>query len=125
MPAKTSDHLRYRCRRCGTCCRWPGYVRLAAEDVEPIADFLALPVAEFVERYTVLTHDRRGLSLIENDEGYCVFLTRSGDCMIQPVKPEQCKLFPNFWNFPGFRDACQATDTWERNEEDIEHARTD
>ncbi len=112
MNANGSDHLRYRCQRCGNCCRWQGYVRLTAADVDQIADFLALSVDEFIERHTFLTSDRRGLSLTENEQGYCVFLSRSGDCMIQPVKPEQCTLFPNFWNFPGFRDQCAAIDTW-------------
>ena len=30
------------------------------------------------------------------------------DCAIQPVKPRQCAGFPNTWNFPGWREACEA-----------------
>lgn len=29
-------------------------------------------------------------------------------CRIHPVKPEQCSGFPNTWNFPGWRQVCEA-----------------
>jgi uncharacterized protein len=29
-------------------------------------------------------------------------------CRIHPVKPGQCAGFPNKWNFPGWRDVCEA-----------------
>ena len=115
------DQLRFKCQRCGNCCRWEGYVRLTPEEVDKIAAFFELTVPEFIETYTMLTKDRRGLSLIENDQGYCIFLTRAGTCQIQPVKPGQCEQFPNFWNFPGFREKCEAIDTWE---EETDHGRS-
>ena len=27
---------------------------------------------------------------------------------MQPVKPQQCRDFPNLWNFPGFEKVCHA-----------------
>jgi Fe-S-cluster containining protein len=30
------------------------------------------------------------------------------DCAVQPVKPQQCRDFPNLWNFPGFQRSYQA-----------------
>ena len=30
------------------------------------------------------------------------------DCSVQPVKPQQCRDFPNLWNFPGFEKTCRA-----------------
>jgi hypothetical protein len=27
---------------------------------------------------------------------------------VQNVKPQQCRDFPNLWNFPGFEKMCQA-----------------
>jgi hypothetical protein len=27
---------------------------------------------------------------------------------VQPVKPQQCRDFPNLWNFPGFEQTCRA-----------------
>lgn len=91
-------------------------MRLTTDEVDEIAAFLKMPVADFIEKYTFLTKDRRGLSLIENEEGYCVFLTQAGECQIQPVKPGQCVQFPNFWSFPGFREKCQAIDTWDEDD---------
>jgi hypothetical protein len=85
--------------------------------VGEIAEFLHLSEEEFTERYTILTGDRRNLSLTEGEDGYCVFLTRDGACKIQPVKPNQCRMFPNFWSFPGFREKCEAIDTWEEANE--------
>ena len=30
------------------------------------------------------------------------------ECAVQPVKPQQCRDFPNLWNFPGFEQTCRA-----------------
>jgi len=55
---------------------------------------------EFIQNYTRLREDRSGLALQEKTNGKCVFLDRN-DCSVQPVKPQQCRDFPNLWNFPG------------------------
>ncbi len=103
-----SKNVRYECTRCGTCCRWPGYVRVTADEVDTIAAFLGLDVYEFLDRYTTLTPDRQGLTLVEREDGPCVFLTEDNLCRINPVKPTQCRNFPHLWSFPGFEKLCQA-----------------
>jgi len=105
------DQHRYKCVRCGRCCRWPGVVRLRPGEPERIARYLDLPVEEFVDRFTVLGPDRRCLVLIDRDDGACIFLEGDNHCRIYPVRPEQCRGFPNRWNFPGFEQVCQAIDT--------------
>jgi uncharacterized protein len=72
-----------------------------------MAAFKRLSEVEFIQRFTRLTKDRRGLSLEEKPDGQCVFL-EGGDCSVQPVKPQQCRDFPNLWNFPGFEKTCHA-----------------
>lgn len=72
-----------------------------------IAAFLGLPVETFIVRYTRLRADRRGLSLIEHPDNSCIFLDGK-DCTINEVKPQQCRDFPNKWNFPGWRQVCEA-----------------
>ena len=62
---------------------------------------------DFIQRFTRLTADRRGLALAEKSTGECVFLD-GNDCSVQPVKPQQCRDFPNLWNFPGFEQVCKA-----------------
>jgi hypothetical protein len=32
------------------------------------------------------------------------------------VKPQQCKDFPNGWNFPGWREVCEAIEVPARDE---------
>lgn len=96
------------CTRCGACCRWPGYVRLAPGEAAAMAGWLGVTESVFVDRYTRLTADRRGLSLNEKADGSCVFLEGRNACRIQPVKPAQCVGFPNAWNFPGFDAQCRS-----------------
>lgn len=97
----------YQCQRCGNCCRWPGFVRLNDADITAISNFLGMDERVFIDRYTRLRPRRDGLALIDKPNGECVFLDGI-DCTIQPVKPHQCSGFPNAWNFPGWRDVCEA-----------------
>lgn len=103
-----SSPVHYACQRCGNCCRWPGTVRLGAGEAARIAAFLGLDEAEFVARHTALMADRRALTLQSRPDGSCIFLEGKNHCAIQPVKPFQCAGFPNAWNFPGWRDVCEA-----------------
>ena len=100
---------RFRCRRCGNCCRWPGYVRLDGEEIGALAAELGLTEDELIQHHTRLTGDRRGLSLLENADGSCVFLEETPEgaaCRIQRAKPRQCREFPKIWNFPGWEKEC-------------------
>lgn len=97
----------YVCQRCTACCRWPGDVRLEPEEITRIAGFLGIREEQFVERYTRLRSNRQGLSLIERSDHSCIML-KDGGCRIHEVKPVQCAGFPNKWNFPGWRDQCEA-----------------
>jgi uncharacterized protein len=99
--------VHYVCQRCTACCKWPGDVRLEEGEIGPIAAHLGLDEAEFLAAYTRLRSNRRGLSLVEKDNHECIML--DGDsCRIHPVKPAQCEGFPNKWNFPGWRQVCEA-----------------
>ena len=100
------DHF-YVCQRCTACCKWPGDVRIEEDEIKPIADFLKLAEQEFIERFTRLRSNRQGLSLTEKANHECIML-EGNSCIIHQVKPEQCRGFPNKWNFPGWRQVCQA-----------------
>lgn len=101
------DGLRYVCQRCTACCRWPGDVRLELEELPIIAGFLGMSEEEFIGKFTRLRTNRQGLSLIEQPDHACIML-EDGGCRIHPVKPEQCRGFPDKWNFPGWRKVCEA-----------------
>jgi len=102
------DPATFRCERCGTCCRVPGYVALVPGEAEAIAAFLGMDLYAFTARYTRLTLNRGGLSLTEAEDGRCVFLLDDNACRIQPVKPEQCKGFPFLWRSPRLDKDCPA-----------------
>jgi len=95
------------CQRCTACCRWPGQVRLSEVEIARLAAFKNLTEAEFIQRFTRLRWDRGGLALLDQEDGACIFL-EGENCAVQPVKPQQCREFPNLWNFPGFEKICHA-----------------
>ena len=97
----------HECQRCTACCRWPGEVRLTDAEISRLADFKNLSEFDFIQQYTRLRQDRRCLGLQDKPNGECIFL-QGNDCSVQPVKPQQCRDFPNLWNFPGFEKICRA-----------------
>jgi Fe-S-cluster containining protein len=97
----------HECQRCTACCRWPGQVRLTDEEISRLAAFKNLSEFEFIQQFTRLRPDRNGLALKDKVNGECVFL-EGNDCAVQSVKPQQCRDFPNLWNFPGFEKICHA-----------------
>ncbi|MDA1277652.1 MAG: YkgJ family cysteine cluster protein [Verrucomicrobia bacterium] len=97
----------YECQRCTACCRWPGIVRVTDEEITRLSALKEISEREFIQRYTRLAEDRRGLVLTDNTRGECVFL-EGEDCAVQSEKPRQCREFPNLWNFPGFEKICKA-----------------
>ena len=62
---------------------------------------------DFIQRFTRLTGNRRGLALMDKANGECIFLD-GDDCAVQPVEPLQGRAFPNPSNFPGFETICKA-----------------
>lgn len=82
-------------------------MKVSDSEIEQIAAFLNLPVDGFIQRFTRLRTNRQGLSLIEKPDDSCIFLEGS-ECAIHEVKPQQCRDFPNKWNFPGWRQVCHA-----------------
>lgn len=82
-------------------------MRLTNEEITRLAALKGLSEYDFIQRFTRLTTDRRGLALQDKTNGECIFL-EGNDCSMQSVKPQQCRDFPNLWNFPGFEKVCHA-----------------
>lgn len=97
----------HECQRCTACCRWPGQVRLSEPEITRLAQFRGVSEPEFIQQFTRLRPDRLGLALMDKPNGECAFL-EGENCAVQPVKPQQCRDFPNLWNFPGFEQTCRA-----------------
>ena len=97
----------YECDRCSACCRWPGQVKVTSVEIGRMAEYVALDEDSFIQRFTQLNSDRSGLALQNKANGECIFL-EGNDCRVNPVKPQQCRNFPNLWNFPDFQKVCRA-----------------
>ena len=82
-------------------------MRLTDAEIARLAAFKGLTENGFIQQFTRLRHDRQGLALQEQPDGGCIFLA-GNDCAVQSVKPQQCRDFPNLWNFPGFEKVCHA-----------------
>lgn len=93
----------FECKRCGRCCEGEGYVNVSDEECQRIADFLHIPVEEFLENYTRQEAGyERWLIDGPGETQPCVFLTRDENglaaCRIEgDAKPEQCRTFPMKW----------------------------
>ncbi|MEO6055028.1 MAG: YkgJ family cysteine cluster protein [Chthoniobacterales bacterium] len=82
-------------------------MKLTEGDILSMARHFKITEWEFVQKYTRLRPSRDGLSLLDKENGECVFLDGI-DCTVQAAKPSQCQGFPNNWNFPGWQDVCEA-----------------
>ena len=96
----------YEGQRGTACCRWPGDVRVSHDEIRHLAAFVSLTESEFIQRFT------RSLAIAwafadREPNGEYLFL-EGGNCSVQPVKPQQCRDFPNLWRFPGFEQSCRA-----------------
>ncbi|MBU1196290.1 MAG: YkgJ family cysteine cluster protein [Proteobacteria bacterium] len=99
------DFSKFKCLQCGACCQQDGYVRLREGESDKIAAYLNMAIYAFIEKYTRITRDRKALSLIDKENGECIFLGPQG-CRIQAVKPGQCLDFPQKWKFKAFSSIC-------------------
>jgi hypothetical protein len=97
----------FKCQGCGNCCRMPGYVRVSESEIARIAKFLEQVPEEFREQWTAPTHDG-DRTLLENADGACAYLDRDNTCMINPVKPLQCRDFPEHWRYDNLEAVCPA-----------------
>lgn len=84
----------FECRLCGTCCYGKGGIVVKEEEAARIAVFLHLDSEDFLARYCEEVHGRTYLRC--GEDGYCVFFDRERMCLIHPVKPFRCALWPFF-----------------------------
>ena len=82
-------------------------MRVTDVELSRLAAFKNLSEHDFIQQFMRLRPDRQGLALLDQTDGACIFLD-GNECSVQPVKPQQCRDFPNLWNFPGFEMICHA-----------------
>ena len=105
--------LKFECVRCSNSCRHePGYVFLTRNDLEALANHLAIAEERVLERYCrdVSIGFVERLSLQEKSNYDCIFCNESG-CQVYDVRPLQCRSYP-FWSSHLFSRA-----TWDKEGE--------
>jgi len=85
----------FQCRQCGNCCRGEGFVRATEDEIMQMSAFLGISPEDFQSKYT-RSSLFRGYWLAENPNKDCVFL-EGNRCLVHPVKPTQCRIFPFGW----------------------------
>ena len=90
MAAMRSDSPLFACTQCGDCCHGFGGSYLTAAEMNAIAGFLGLSVAEFIKAFCAPSGRRYVLT--QGADGYCIFY--QGNCTIHAVKPRMCRQWP-------------------------------
>ncbi|AXA34862.1 MAG: YkgJ family cysteine cluster protein [Candidatus Hydrogenedentota bacterium] len=116
MQMPTGEELQiteFICARCGNCCRGEGFVRVFPNEAQRIAEFLGIPVEQFLREYTRvpdLAEDvAAGVRWLIDKPGplrECIFLDGNA-CRIHPVKPQRCRDFPLKWRTPDAFTYCE------------------
>ena len=82
------------CHTCGECCFGEGGVFVGEEEKRRIADFLDIPADKFVSQFC---EERNGrLYIRTGKDGFCLYYDKEKSCLIHPVKPDRCSLWPFF-----------------------------
>lgn len=90
------SNVNFECIRCGKCCKHRGDLALTPMDVFQISKFLRISCEEMVWKYTTLSHKHdfpQPLIQGKGSQNTCIFY-QSNECLIYPVRPAQCYLFP-------------------------------
>jgi Fe-S-cluster containining protein len=89
------DGLRFRCTRCGDCCRGAGNVWVRDEEIAPLAAAQKMTDDEFRSAYTRQL-GRHGVLLRQKRNQECVFWNAGSGCQVYEQRPHQCRTYP-FW----------------------------
>lgn len=96
------DMKAFECRTCGECCYGEGGIFVGEEETQRIADFLEMTWEDFVSRCCEERHDR--LYIRTGQDGFCLYYDKGKGCLIHPVKPDRCSLWPFFTAIVSDRD---------------------
>lgn len=101
----------FECKMCGTCCYGEGGILVDDREIERIAGFLSISGESFVRDYCEKRNGR--LYIRTGEDGFCVFFHKEKQCLIHPVNPRPCSLWPFYPgiladpdNWEEAKDAC-------------------
>lgn len=100
---KEDNIVRYKCQRCGMCCKNNNSIVLMPYDIYSMSKYLNLEIPDFLFSYTMITMDENNIPIIriamDKQENKCPFLkySKNGhkyECDIYSNKPIICTLSP-------------------------------
>lgn len=101
----------FQCQMCGTCCYGEGGIFVQRDEIEKIANFLGIKPASFITQFCYEKGGR--FSIKTGADEFCIFYDKEKNCMIHPVKPSPCSLWPFYSailedadNWEMAKDAC-------------------
>ena len=84
----------FECKMCGDCCYGEGGICVEEDEIAQISFFLGMDREPFITGYCYERHDRYNLKT--GKDGFCIFYHKDKNCLIHPVKPTICSLWPFF-----------------------------
>jgi uncharacterized protein len=101
----------FECKKCGACCYGKGGILVSEQEIWNLAAFLGISPEAFETTYCETRNSRTYIA--SAPDGYCVFFDRERLCLIHPVKPGPCRLWPFYpallkdkGNWKAAMDAC-------------------
>jgi uncharacterized protein len=81
------------CRACANCCK-VAETNITKRDVERLAKSLRITPRHFVLRYTTMSAQEEGETILRRNEHGCIFLD-GNDCTVYDARPDTCRDFPH------------------------------
>lgn len=81
------------CHKCGACCH-SFAPQIPADDLAKITRYLNKPQEEIKRQHAECYRKR-----FTDTPANCIFLNEKKQCMIYPLRPEPCRLFPLLTDF--------------------------
>jgi len=94
-----------KCRSCCKCCQGDGWVYVNQREQKEISLFLKIEQSDFLHQYTLKHDSWVYLRAKENKDKDCILLEKQG-CSVYPVRPKQCKDFPEKWKYEDMGNYC-------------------
>ncbi|MGD2124441.1 MAG: YkgJ family cysteine cluster protein [Desulfobacteraceae bacterium] len=82
----------FECKKCGTCCYGEGGTTVQIEEIDRIAGFLEILRQAFISQFC--HEENNKISIKTGPDGYCILYDQERLCLIHPVKPRLCALWP-------------------------------
>ena len=116
-PAKfMKDHIispmkAFQCCMCGECCYGEGGIFVEKDEIRKIAHYLGITQKALLSRFCEEKYGR--ISVKTGPDKFCIFFDKITHCLIHPVKPKPCSLWPFYpaivsdrENWEMAKDAC-------------------